>query len=453
MEIEAKKENLALNGKIVPTFFKYLIPSMLSLIAMTSASLVDGIFIGNYVGVTALGAVNLTIPVTALLFGFAMMLSVGGSVRAGKYLGEKDYSAASSIFSKTLISVVVYGVLAISLGLFFELELFAGLGANEELFPVMSEYYRVILPFLLAQFVVIVMYFFIRLDGFPNLVAVALTVGALVNILLDYLFIGVLGFGLRGAAYATGISQALPMLVMMAYFISPDRTMEFSVRQGNWREVLQAAYNGISEFINEISGGIIVLIFNWMLLQRFGVVGVAAITVVNYLLMLGFMMFFSISDTIQVMVSQNFGARNALRMVAFLKTACISIFALSSIFIIIILSFSEPLISIFVNGEDSEEMVAMALDFVTYVWPVFLFSGTNMLISGYLTAIHLPFQSGMVALCRSLVFPTAFLIILYLLVSDYRFVAAIPLAEFAAFTIALVFFFQHLPEKAVRDIR
>ena len=205
-------------------------------------------------------------------------------------------------------------MLAISLGLFFELQLFAGLGAKEELFPVMSEYYRVILPFLLAQFIVIVMYFFIRLDGFPNLVAVALTVGALVNILLDYLFIGVLGFGLRGAAFATGISQALPMLVMMAYFISPDRTMKFNVKQNDWREVLQAAYNGISEFINEISGGIIVLIFNWMLLQRFGVVGVAAITVVNYVLMLGFMMFFSISDTIQVMVSQNFGARNAPRM-------------------------------------------------------------------------------------------------------------------------------------------
>ena len=243
------------------------------------------------------------------------------------------------------------------------------------------------------------------------------------------------------------------MLVMMAYFISPDRTMKFNVKQNDWREVLQAAYNGISEFINEISGGIIVLIFNWMLLQRFGVVGVAAITVVNYVLMLGFMMFFSISDTIQVMVSQNFGARNAPRMVAFLRTACISIFVLSSIFIIIVLSFGEALISIFVDGEDSEEMVAMALGFVSYVWPIFLFSGTNMLISGYLTAIHLPFQSGMVALCRSLVFPTAFLIILYLLVSDYRFVAAIPLAEFAAFLIALVFFFRHLPEKAVRDIR
>ena len=120
MKMEATKENLALDGKIVPTFFKYLVPSMLSLIAMTSASLVDGIFIGNYVGVTALGVINLTIPVTALLFGFAMMLSVGGSVRAGKYLGEKNYTAASSIFSKTLIFVAGYAVLAIFLGLFFE---------------------------------------------------------------------------------------------------------------------------------------------------------------------------------------------------------------------------------------------------------------------------------------------------------------------------------------------
>ena len=70
--------------------------------------------------------------------------------------------------------------------------------------------------------------------------------GALVNIFLDYLFIGVLDFGLRGAAFATGISQALPMLVMMAYFINPGRTMQFSIRQKNWSEVLRAAYNGIS---------------------------------------------------------------------------------------------------------------------------------------------------------------------------------------------------------------
>ena len=132
--------------------------------------------------------------------------------------------------------------------------MFAGLGATEELFPVMSEYYRIIMPFLFAQLVVVALYYFVRLDGFPNLVAIALTIGAVVNIALDYLFIGVYGWGLAGAAFATGLSQVLPMLVMMLYFVKPGRTLYFRFRQDNWKEVFQAAYNGISELINEVSG-------------------------------------------------------------------------------------------------------------------------------------------------------------------------------------------------------
>ena len=159
------EDRAALDGAIGPTFFRYLIPSLAGLIAMTSASLVDGIFIGNYVGVTALAAVNLIIPITALVFGIAMMLSVGGSVRAGKYLGENNVTAASAIFSKTLLSVAIYGVIVIVLSLTWEEALFAGLGATEALFPVMHDYYIVIMPFLFAQLIVVVLYFFVRLDG------------------------------------------------------------------------------------------------------------------------------------------------------------------------------------------------------------------------------------------------------------------------------------------------
>ena len=127
--------------------------------------------------------------------------------------------------------------------------------------------------------IIIPLYFFIRLDGLPNLAAVALGVGAVVNIALDYLFIAVYGWGLTGAAWATGISEVLSLLVIMFYFFMPERTLSFSFRQNNWMEVFQAAYNGISEFINEVSGAIIAFVFNWMLIQRAGVDGVAAITV------------------------------------------------------------------------------------------------------------------------------------------------------------------------------
>ena len=451
MNNDAPKNNDALEGPIVHTFIKYMMPSLLGLIAMTSASLVDGMFIGNYEGVTALAAVNLIIPITTLLFGVSMMISIGGSVRGGKYLGEKNTAAASAIFSKTLIFMVVYGLIVIALGLMFEAEIFATLGADKTLFPVMSEYYRIIFPFLFFQFIVIQIYFFIRLDGFPNLAATGLAIGAVVNISLDYLFIAIYGWGLAGAALATGLSEVISLAVMLAYFFQPQRKIFFSLRQKNWREVFQAAYNGISEFINEVSGALIGFIFNWMLIQRAGVTGVAAITLVNYLLFIGFMAYFAISDSIQVIISQNYGARNPQRIRAFLRTAGIMIVGVSAGIISLLIAGSESLIGLFIDIERDSETLVLALEFVAYVWPVFIFAGFTMLISGYLTAVHLPFQSALVASCRSLIMPAGLLVLFYMLLADYRFVAAISVAEAISFVIAVTLYLYHTPNSIIRE--
>lgn len=451
MNTDLVTDNDALEGAIFPTFVRYLIPSLVGLLAMTSASLVDGIFIGNYVGVTALAAVNLIIPITTLLFGVSMMVSIGGSVRAGKYFGESKVQAASAIFSKTMLFMILYGVLVVALGLILETKIFSALGATPELFPVMSEYYRIIMPFLLAQFIVIQIYFFIRMDGFPNLAAAILIIGAAANIVLDYLFIAVYGWGLTGAALATGLSELLSLMVGLLYFWLPKRRLHLKLRQKNWREVFQAAYNGISEFINEVSGAIIAFVFNWMLIQRAGVVGVAAITLVNYLLFVGFMIYFSISDSVQVMISQNFGAKKRERIHAFFTTACLFIAGFSLIFIFTLMVGSETLIGLFINTEENTETVQLALEFFSYIWPLFIFAGFNMLISGYLTAVHLPFQSAVVATSRSLIMPIGFLILFYMLLSDYRFVAAISLAEAVSFVLAVTLYISFSPKKIVPE--
>jgi len=161
------------------------------------------------------------------------------------------------------------------------------------------------------------------------------------------------------------------------------------------------------------------------------------------------MVFFSISDTIQVMLSQNFGARQTKRMEDFLKTASWLILLASGFFITALLTLSESLILLFVDEQSGGKMVAMATELMAYVWPVFLFAGANMLISGYLTAIHLPFQSGLVALCSSLVLPGGFLFLLYILLSDYRYVAALAVAEGVTFVIAFIIFLRHTPYAAV----
>ncbi len=441
----------ALNGPVLITFFRYFIPSIVGMLAMTSANLIDGMFIGNLVGVRALASVNLTIPFLALLFGVGLMLSVGGSVRGGKYLGEKNIAAASAIFSKTFICVAAYGALVITIGLVFENQVFRALGAQESLFALMSDYYRIVLPFIFFQLGTIVLYFFIRLDGFPTLSAIALVVGSVLNIIMDYIFIAHFQWGLKGAAFATGLSQLLPFIVLMLYFLHKKRKLHFQFKQKNWSEVLHAAYNGISDFINEISAGIITFVFNWMLIRRAGVEGVAAITVMNYLLMLGYTVFFAVSDSTQVMISQNYGAKDAARMLRFLAVAAVNIGVVSLVCIFILTSQSEALIWVFLADNGSDSTVKLAVQFVYYIWPVFLFVGLNMLISSYLTAIHLPFQSGVVSLCRSLILPTSLLLVLYFIFDDYRFVLALPIAEAFTLALALFFFIRHEPHKAIAD--
>ena len=164
-------------------------------------------------------------------------------------------------------------------------------------------------------------------------------------------------------------------------------------------------------------------------------------------------MFFAIEDTSQVMISQNYGAQNAQRTRAFLKTACVIVALLSLFFITILLTASEPLIYLFVNEKDSDQTVALALEFVTYVWTIFIFAGFNMMITGYLTAIHLPFQSALLAMSRGLILPTGLLILFYSLLSDFQFIAALSIAEGVAFILAITLFLRYSPQKSISAVR
>ena len=225
--------------------------------------------------------------------------------------------------------------------------------------------------------------------------------------------------------------------------------MHFSLKQNNWSEIFQAAYNGLSEFINEISAGIIALIFNLMLISRAGIEGVAAITVLNYLMMIGFMTYFSIADTAQVILSQNFGAQNATRLKQFLKIIFLMTSLVSLLAVSILLVFNKSLIYMFLDTKDSNKTVVMAIEFLYYIWPVFIFAGANIVISGYLTAIHLPFQSGVISLCRSLIFPASLLTLLFLLFDNNRFILALSIGEFLTFILALAYFIQHNPDQVI----
>ena len=395
---------------------------------MSSANIVDGIFVGNFVGAEALAAINLVFPFLSLLFSFILMLSIGGSVRAGKYLGEKNPHAAAAIFSKTLIGAGGLTMVLTVLIWIFREPIFRMMGATDALIPLLHVYFTILLPFLLPWMLIIPIYFFIRVDNHPTRASVALVVGSVLNVILDAWFIAYLEWGLAGAAWATGLSQIAQLLLLLTYFFAQDRNLHWMIPKEGWQELFAGAANGFSEFVNEMSGNIIIFMMNWIFIVRIGVAGVAAITVINYLVFFGLMVAYSIGDSLQLLVSQNLGAKRFDRIKKFFVLALATVATTGTILAVVVLIFPETMVGIFLKESDSEAL-KHALEFIGIVWPVFIFTGINMIISSYFTGMHRPLESGLIAILKNLILPASLLGFFGWVMPVVPILMALPVAE------------------------
>lgn len=254
--------DLMLHGPLVRTFLRYCIPWTLAMLLQSSAAIVDGFFVGRYVGAMSLAALNLVMPMFSLFFGVGVMLASGGAVRAGKYLGEKRPEAASAIFTKTMLSLLLVGLAASAGMLLFSGELVRFLGADEELRGPAEAYLRGLMFFGPMIPCGLALSYFVRVNGKPALASVGLMLSALINIVLDAVFIPVFGMGVEGAAYATGIAYTITTGVLCLHFFTPEAKCRFTRAIGAWKEVGQACWNGVSELINETSIGLVILFIN-----------------------------------------------------------------------------------------------------------------------------------------------------------------------------------------------
>ena len=437
-----------LKDKPSKVFVNYALPSVFGMLAVSSATVVDGFFVGNYIGASGLAAINLSMPIFSLLFGLALMLSIGSSVVSGKLMGEGDTEAASVVFSKSMVVMLLMGISFAGL-LYINIDnIISFLSIPIDLSQMVSTYLTwmlFFLPFLMSG---LLLDYFVKIDSRPLLAFGALLLTAVVNILLDWTFIVHFEMGLFGAAFATGLSQLSLLFVLLPHFFSKKATIKFVNPLGSYGIILKAAFNGSSEFVNEVSIGITTLIFNIIMMQSFGVVGVAAYTVVSYVLWVAIMVSFGISDSLQAPLSKNFGAKEVQRIEQFLKYAFTSVLVFGLLLVGVVLGFPELIIDVFLESGEKETS-AIILAFLALVWPAFLFSGSNMVISAYFTALHNPIASGVIAISRSLVFPVFFILTLPLVLGDKGLYLALVAAEFVTLIIAIVLFIKNTPRKSI----
>lgn len=437
--------NAAQTGAILPTFFYYMFASMLGLLAITTTSLIDGMFVGNYVGGNALASVTLLLPCLTTLYAVALALAIGGSVAAGTHIGEGDENAASAVFSQTLMATFAFAALFALTTYACEGLLLAVLRVPVPLRPLVEQYFGVFRWVLVVQLTTMVLYYFVRADGHPMLATAALVAGSASNICLCALFVGKWGLGLVGAAYATAISQVVQAVVLSTYFFSRGRILKFVWRQHQWSRLVRAGYNGVAEFINEVSAGIIFWLLNYLLLDRSGVEGVAAFSVVNYYTFLSLMLSYGIADALHLLVSQNYGSGNLQRVRQFLTTALACATTLGATLAFALAGWGAPISSWFL-GEHDAAIAVRAVQLTTLVWPLYLANASNIIISCYLTAVHRPGPSAVIALMRGLALPALLLVTFHALPNYWAFAApllgssflvALPVAEWVTLGLAL----------------
>ncbi|WP_053979474.1 MATE family efflux transporter [Marinagarivorans algicola] len=436
---------------VIRIFFRYVIPSILSLLAISTASLIDGFFIGNYVGTEALAAINLLMPFFSLLFGIALMLAVGGAIKAGLYIGAKEYRLASEIFSKTLMAVFIITACTVPIALFFAQPLFLILGADPELIPWMNEYFNVIIYSTVVQLCGLVLYYFLRADDYPELGMHALLLGAVVNIILDSVFVYYFNWGLQGAAWATFIAQSMQILLLARYFFMKEHRLNIVWPKTSWLELLHTAYNGFSEFVNEFSIGVVILVLHWIVNTQSGVEGIAAFSVINYLIFVSLMTYYGIVDAMHAILAPNIGARRFSRVFDFMCLAGFSISILSLLFLSSIFIFRINIVEFFLKDE-AVVVADLVSEFIFLIWPIFIFNGFNVLICAYLTCAQKPLHSTVIALLRSLFLPIILALIIYYFFKGNTYLYALPLAEMLTFSVAVFFIYRYRPSEIKKAI-
>lgn len=383
-------------------FFKFVIPSVVSMLVFNLYTMVDGIYVARFVGEHALSAVNISMPYVNFIFAFSILFSVGTSTVVAIFRGENTMKSANETFTRNTIFLTVCALIITLLALVFQNELALFLGASEVTLPYVHDYLGVLIWFTFFFIVSYSMEVLVKTDGFPKLATAAVSVGAVTNIVMDYVLVVHVGMGIRGAAIATGLSQVLTFTVFTIHFLGKRGTIHWCKTTMDLSVYKRIIPIGTADFITELSAGTIIFLFNHAILKHIGDNGVVTYTVITYIYNIVMMTFTGISQGMQPLVSFYRGRREENTCRLFLRYALYSTFAMSMLALAICLFMTPALVSIFIDASRAELFTYTVHAFRIYSL-CYLVIGYNIVCSGYFAAVEKSGYSFAISLLRGFV--------------------------------------------------
>ena len=399
-------------------FVKLAVPSLISMLFSSIYMMADGMFVGKIIGSKALAAINLVFPIIMIVFAVGDMIAAGASVKIGIKLGEKKDKDASNIFSVALLLTFIINIIFMILSLFFAKDIIFILIKDNSL---ASLSYKFAYPFILGLPIIAPFFAldnYLRICGKANMSMWVNIAVSVLNIILDAVLIGYFKLGIEYAAIASALSMAFGAMIFLYPFIMKKVVLRFTKPKINMKEITQILYNGSSDFLGNISGSIISIITNAVLLHYGGPVAVAAYSIIMYIDSLLSPLLFGMVGSIEPVISYNYGAKNYERITEFFKITCVVSLAISAITTIIMFVFPDFLVGLFSSKSDIE-IIQMSKIALLLSAPSYLFSWFSMTVGCFLTGFEKATESMIIMLAESVVLPLVMIVILTKLMGVY----------------------------------
>ena len=415
---------------------RFVIPSVAMMILTSIYGVVDGLFVSNFVGKTPFAAVNLVIPFTMILGAFGFMLGTGGTALVAKTLGEGRQEEANRIFSMLIYFALGLGVLLTIFGIAVLKRIVIKMGADDAMLRHCMIYGRIVLlgiPFYMLQNMF--QNFLIAAEK-PQLGLIVTIAAGVTNMVLDALFIAVLGWGVAGAAVATALGQCVGGLIPFVYFARKNSSKLSLVKTRLMGGALfHACTNGSSELVSNVSMSLVGMLYNLQLMKFAGENGVAAYGVIMYVNFIFIAIFLGYAYGSAPIVAFNYGARRTEELQNVLKKSLKLILGTGISLFLIATVFAGVLSGLFV-GYDAELYRLTVRGFHLYAIS-FLLCGFNIYGSSFFTALNNGVVSAAISFLRTVVFEVAAVLILPLFFGLDGVWCAITVAELASILITI----------------
>ena len=429
--------------KISKLLRSFAVPSITATLVSSLYNIVDQVFIGQGVGYLGNAATNVSYPLSTICLAISLLIGIGSASRFSICLGRGDTDQAAKIAGNGVTLMVLAGILYLVLGEVLLTPMLRIFGATTEVMPYAQSYASIILigmPFLILTNGISNL---IRADGSPKYSMICMVAGAVVNTILDPIFIFVFQWGMFGAALATILGQILSFLLAIRYLWAFQTiTLEKECVRPDWRDDLHTLSMGISSSVNQIAITIVQVVLNNSL-TYYGAMSVygediplAACGIVMKTNAILLSIIVGISQGVQPIIGFNYGARKYDRVKQAYLLAIRWNFVISAVGFLLFQLFPRPIISIFGSGEE------LYFDFAVLFMRTFLFmvivNGVQVLSSSFFTAIGKALKGLLLSLTRQVFFLIPLILILPLWLGIFGVLLAGPIADFIAFVVSVL---------------